>query len=492
MNIYCSFILFLTLLNFQGISVYGQDNSNETLKTFYAHQDAIEHSRQKLRQTLRELSYDPELHPAHINRDTGNWQVYNRKEWTSGFFAGNLWLMYKLTGETEWKKYAQLWTDDMKPMASETYDHDTGFRIFGSFGNGFLLTGDFEYQNVISQGAFSLVKRYNPEIGAIKSWDPWESLNANYPVIIDNMMNLELLFLASKHSERDEWQDIAVKHARTTLDHHFRKNGSTYHIVDFDDRGGVVRKFTTQGYNDDSSWTRGQAWSIYGFTMSYRYTRLPEFLNAAVSAADYFIEHLPKDRIPPYDFLTSSHSNTTKDASAAAIAASALFELYSFTDNTLYFNTAVEIIDALFSENYSTLNSDESSILTRSTRQRGDSERGTIYADYYFLEAIVRYRQQIGSPFPVITPKHGFYLQQNYPNPFNSQTQFHYTVEEPGYVEVNLYDLSGRKVQTLFNGQREPGAYPVRLNADNYSSGFYIYTLRANDQLQTRKMLLIK
>lgn len=484
---------FLLSLSFISNRSYCQSyNHEQSLREFQYEEEALNLIRKKLHSTLEELSFDETLHPAYTDPETGMWVARNRNEWTSGYFAGSLWLMYQLTGNTEWRDNARQWTSDMESTAYEAPNHDTGLRIYGSFGNGYRLTNDRHYRKIVLQGAYNLSKRFNPTIGAIKSWEPWESLNANYPVIIDNMMNLELLFMASELSGQKKWRDIATTHARTTIDTHFRENGSIFHIVDFDNNGNVIRKFTTQGYDTNSVWARGQAWAIYGYTMAYRYTRLPEFLDAAISASNFFIENLPEDHIPWYDFKEPAIPNTTKDASAASIAASGLLELYSFTDNTYYFNEAVDILNSLMSNGYSSRNSNDSSILLRSTRHRGDDERGTIYADYYFVEAIKRYKQLEGYNFPELTSEATFYLEQNYPNPFNSHTQIYYSVEERGYAEIELFNLAGKKVRTLFRGTREPGNYHLQVDGSNLSSGLYIYRFRINNKVKSKKMLLVK
>ena len=468
--------------------------SSQELQDFYLLDEALNLADQKLTKSIEELSFDHTLHPAHTHPETGAWVSFGRDEWTSGYFAGTLWFMYQLTGEEKWSEYARQWTQDMESTAYKASDHDVGLRILGSYGNGFRLTENPTYLKLILQGAYSLSKRYDPGIGAIKSWDPWEELNANYPVIIDNLMNLELLFLAAKLSGRNDWEYMAVTHTTTTIKHHLRQEGSIYHIVDFDNTGNVNRKFTTQGYGsgEDSAWARGQAWAIYGFSMAYRYTKQPDFLDAAVSAANYFLQNLPEDQIPWYDFKEPSIPNATKDASAAAIAASGLIELFSFTNNHVYFNTAVDILNSLMSEKYSSKNSDDSSILLRSTIHRGDNERGTVYADYYFLEALIRYKKQIGANFPGLEIQTFFQLGQNYPNPFNNQTQFYYSVGEAGTVSINLYNLAGKKIKTLFSGLKEPGNYYVQLDASELASGFYIYAIQANGLRETKKMLLIK
>ncbi|MDR9408949.1 MAG: T9SS type A sorting domain-containing protein, partial [Balneolaceae bacterium] len=344
------------------------------------------------------------------------------------------------------------------------------------------------YFKTTLQGAATLAERYDPDIGAIKSWE-WVG---NYPVIIDNLMNLELLFWAAEVVGKDEWYDIALAHAETSLIHHLRADGSTYHVVDFTDSGIVNWKNTFQGYGAESVWARGQAWAVYGFTMIYRFTREKKFLDAARASAEYFIENLPEDFVPPYDFLEPEPSVRTKDASAAAIAASGLFELYTFTNNENYFNTAVEILGSLSSDAYMTKNSNISSILKRSTRQRGQCNLGTSYADYYFLESIVRYRELTNANFPVIEKESLFFLDQNYPNPFNNSTVIYYSIEEEGEVDLSIYNLAGRKVQTLENRFRSVGTYQIDFNASGLSSGVYLYRLKVNGRASTKKMILVE
>lgn len=483
-------IFVLLILAFLPSLCFSQTSTGK-LHEFLFPDEALELADQKIHKTLEELSFDETLHPAHTDPATGLWEIRTRNEWTSGYFAGMLWYMYQLTGKEEWKNYAEKWTSDMESTAGATNDHDVGLRIYGSFGKGFMLTENRMYLHPIIQGANSLASRFNPAVGAIKSWEPWPALNANYPVIIDNMMNIELLFLATEYSGREDWKQIAIQHARTTHREHFRSDGSIYHIVDFDDQGNVNRKFTTQGYGPNSAWARGQGWAIYGFAMAYRYTGLQEFLEASEMAANYFISHLPADKVPWYDFLDPAIPNVTKDASAASLAASGMLELYSFTNDSLYFNSSVDILNSLMSA-YSSTDTNDSSILRRSTIHRGDQERGTIYADYYFLEAISRYKKLTGGFFPEIQKETTFYLEQNFPNPFNNQTHFYYSVEESGNLQINLFNIAGKKIRTLFNGRKEPGSYLMQLDTSGLSSGLYIYTLQMKGNIESRKMLLIK
>lgn len=486
-----NFIFFIVILNgIHSYSLFSQSTSKDDLKIFSAYQEVLEHADYKLRESLEELSYNPELHPAHTDRQTGQWaeEYLGRERWTSGFFAGSMWYLYKMTGEEFWREYAIQWTRDLESQAYKTSDHDTGFRIFNSFGNAYKIEEGRYYLKTTLQAASTLAKRFNPDIGAIKSWE-WVG---NYPVIIDNLMNLELLFWSSDMSGREEWYDIARTHAETSLEHHLRADGSTYHVVDFKDSGTVNWKDTFQGYGPESVWTRGQSWAVYGFTMVYRFTREKKFLDAARSSADFFIENLPEDFVPPYDFLEPEPSVRTKDASAAAITASGLFELYTFTNNPDYFNTAVEILNSLSSDKYLTTNSDISSILDKSTLHRGQGNLGTSYADYYFLEAIVRYRELTNEIFPEVENESLFFLDQNFPNPFNNSTVIYYSIEEEGNVELSVYNLAGRKVQTIVNRFRTSGTYRTDFNASGLSSGVYLYRLKVNGRASTKKMILLE
>lgn len=482
--------LILLFCGIHSASLSAQGASDDNLKVFSAYQDVLEHADLKMRESLEELSYNPKLHPAHTDRQTGQWveDYLGRERWTSGFFAGSMWYLYKLTGDPFWREHATQWTQDLELEAYKTSDHDTGFRIFNSFGNAYKIEEGRYYMKTTLQGAATLAKRFNPDIGAIKSWE-WVG---NYPVIIDNLMNLELLFWSANLVDREEWYEIAHSHAETSLQHHLRADGSTYHVVDFTDFGGVNWKDTFQGYGAESVWARGQSWAIYGFTMIYRFTGEKKFLDAAQASADYFIENLPDDFVPPYDFLEPEPSVRTKDASAAAITASGLFELYTFTDNEDYFNTAVEILESLSSDNYLTKNSDTSSILSKSTLHRGQGNIGTSYADYYFLEAIIRYWELTNSSFPEVEKESLFFLDQNYPNPFNNSTVIYYSIEEEGEVEISVYNLAGRKVQTLVNRFRSPGSYRIDFNASSLSSGVYLYRLKINGRAATKKMILLE
>lgn len=336
--------------------------------------------------------------------------------WTSGFFPGTLWMLYEFTNDNHWKEKAVEWTLPLEPNKYNTRDHDVGFMMYNSFGKGFSLTKDKNYRNVLIQTANSLMTRFNPNVHSIKSWEGGKAHHDTviwqFPVIIDNMMNLELLFWASKETGDKKYYDVAVIHANTTIKNHLREDFSCYHVVDYDSiTGGVRDKATAQGYADNSAWARGQAWGIYGFTMVYRETGDPKYLFVAQKMADFFLHHssLPEDKIPLWDFNVGQEGYTKKwkfdetkigyiprDVSAAAITASALFELYQYTENSEYYDSAVIMIHNLASEQYRTKLGDNAGFLlkhsTGSLPHGKEIDVPLIYADYYFLEALSRYQ----------------------------------------------------------------------------------------------------
>lgn len=273
--------------------------------------------------------------------------------------------------------------------------HDMGFKMYCSFGNGYRLTQNTAYKNILLESATTLITRYKPTIGCIRSWDhsrdKWQC-----PVIIDNMMNLELLYWAFKETGDSVYYDIATNHARTTIKNHFRDDYSSYHVIDYDTiNGEVLHKHTHQGYNHESAWGRGQAWGLYGYTMCYRETKLPEFLTQAENIADYIFTNptLPDDMVTYWDFNAPNIPNEPRDASAAAVMACALYELsmYNVEKATQYKQWADTIINNL-SKNYrAPLNGNYGFILLHSTGAHNfERDVPLVYADYYFLEALLK------------------------------------------------------------------------------------------------------
>ena len=333
--------------------------------------------------------------PRTINKD-GSLSVVPAGDWTSGFYPGVLWYMYELTGEAEWKERAIKYTDLLEDEQYNGSNHDVGFRMFCSYGNALRLTGDEHYIPVLEQSARTLIARYYANVGCIRSWD-FNQENWQCPVIIDNMMNLELLFWASEQSSDPVYHDIAFRHASTTLENHFRPDNSSIHVVDYDTISGVVRKMNThQGYADESAWARGQAWGLYGYTASYRLTDHMAFLKQAELIASFLLEHpnLPEDLVPYWDFDAPDIPDEPRDVSAAAIMASALYELCKYSEKGAYYKEkADKIMESLGTSYASAPGENYGFILGHSVGARPfDSEVDVPlnYADYYYLEALLR------------------------------------------------------------------------------------------------------
>lgn len=318
-------------------------------------------------------------------------------DWTSGFFPGSLWYAYELTGNEDLKDEAVYYTNLLYPVRKYKATHDIGFMINCSYGNAWRLAPQDSVKTVIIEAANTLCGRFDPEIGCIRSWDfgPW-----NYPVIIDNMMNLDLLFLASRISGDPGYKNVAARHAKTTMSHHFRPDCTSYHVVSYNDDGTVESKETHQGKNDESAWARGQGWAVYGYSACFRETGDTAFLKQAMAVADMIMErNTAEDLIPYWDFDAPETAETPRDASAAAIYASAFLELSTFVPDLAvsekYFTYAENILKTLSSEQYlAEKGTNAGFILKHST---GSLPNGTEidaplnYADYYYLEALKRY-----------------------------------------------------------------------------------------------------
>lgn len=320
--------------------------------------------------------------------------------WCSGFFPGSLWYLYQFTKDDKWKKAAGVWTDAIKKEQFNVSTHDLGFMLYCSFGNGYRLTANEDFKKTLLQGATSLSSRFNPKIGLIKSWDSFETIY-KYPVIIDNMMNLEYLFWAAKASGNRKFFDIAVSHADKTLKNHFRKDHSCYHVVCYDSTGKVLAKKNHQGYNDASAWSRGQAWALYGYTVMYRETKNKKYLKKAEQIAAYYLQHpnLPIDKVPYWDFNAPNIPAEEKDASAAAIVASALLELQKYSDKNknLYLTSAEHMLLSLSKSPYKAeYGNNNNFILMHSMGSKTlgkEVDKPLVYADYYYLEALLRYKE---------------------------------------------------------------------------------------------------
>jgi len=345
---------------------------------------------------LLSYSVDSVSFPRSYTRAENSVRGVLPSDWTSGFFPGNLWLLHKLTGDDEYKRKAIEWTAYMENEKYNDRTHDMGFKIYCSYGNGYKETNREDYKDIIIKSAKTLCTRFNKNVGSIRSWDfnsdVWE-----FPVIIDNMMNLELLFEATRLSGDSTFHHIAVTHANTTLKNHYREDGSSYHVLVYDTiNGNVLDKVTHQGISDESIWARGQAWGVYGYTMSYRYTKDPTYLARAESSAAFYLNHptLREDGIPYWDFKDPAIPDAPRDVSAATVMASALLELSSFTNNDEYAAYSNKVIQSLTSKEY-VLHADLSApfILDHSTGnwpKKDEMDEPIVYADYYFLESLLR------------------------------------------------------------------------------------------------------
>lgn len=320
-------------------------------------------------------------------------------DWRSGFFPGSLWELYKITGKEEFKDYAVTYTNKLNAIRYVLTTHDLGFMSMPSYGNAFVLSPDDTIAVVLKQCADNLVQRFNPNIGCIRSWGKIGESSGkwNYPVIIDNMMNLELMFEASKHTGDPQYKDIAVSHALNTIKNHYREDNTTFHVVSYNDDGTVQCKDNHQGKCAGSRWARGQAWGLYGFTMSYRETGDKRFLDQAVKVAKAIMENVKtEDYIPKWDWDAPDSDKTPRDASAAAVTASAMFELSTFApQGKKYFKYAENILKSLSSPEYLAEPGTNFGFFLKhsatSVIGRKEVDAPLSYADYYYLEAARRY-----------------------------------------------------------------------------------------------------
>jgi hypothetical protein len=335
--------------------------------------------------------------------DDGSLVLVPPKDWTSGFFAGGLWYLYDYSKDEAILQEAVKYTEQLNTVLQGPYDHDIGFIMMSSFGHAFRLIPREAYKMQLLQAAEALASRFNQKVACTRSWDwgPWK-----FPVIIDNLMNMELLYWAAAAGGSAQWQDIANQHNNTTMKNHFRPNGSSYHLVDYDPKTAqVLRMQTVQGYADESSWSRGQGWALYGYTMAYRFTRNPEFLNQALRVANFILSQhiLRSEPVPPWDFDVPDQAASLKDSSAGAIYASAFQELAEYVDKeqaTGFLNYADRLLESLSSERFraSTKGALHGFLLDHAVgwyTGGSDLDKPLIYGDYYYIEAMVRKLQRL-------------------------------------------------------------------------------------------------
>jgi unsaturated chondroitin disaccharide hydrolase len=399
MNILYIFLSMIMINCFSGF-----DKQSTPMKNIVI--NALDFSLQQSLKMAESLSDQPKVLPKTTDR-FGNLETCKPTWWVSGFFPGQLWYMYEYSGDEIVKQWAQSYTRRVESQQFNTDTHDVGFMIFCSYGNGYRLTKDESYKKVIYNAAKSLSTRYNKTTKTIRSWDKAEwNKQWQYPVIIDNMMNLELLLCSANEFNQKEFKEIAVQHANTTLKNHFRKDYSSYHVVSYDTVNGMVeKKNTSQGFSDESAWARGQAWGLYGFTVMYRFTKDSRYLKQAENIALFILNHpnLTDDKIPYWDFNAPNIPDCPRDASAAAIICSALLELSTYTDeqeSEKYLSVAEIQLRVLSSTQYrNALGNNGNFILKHSVGHMPNHTEVDVplsYTDYYFVEALMRYKKHMG------------------------------------------------------------------------------------------------
>jgi len=377
--------------------------ANNTFATNYKDinwlKTAIDRSQEQLLKASESYKY-AQKNPRTF--ENGKIVFASTKDWTCGFFPGSLWYMFEMTKNQKFKTEAEFYTGLIESVQYRKDTHDVGFMLNCSYGNGYRLTGNQQYKSVLINGANSLMTRFHPQVGLIKSWDGRK--NWQYPVIIDNMINLELLCEAGKITGNNSYEKVSISHADKTLENHFRADNSCFHVVNYDSISGkVISKETHQGFSNSSSWARGQGWALYGYTMMYRETKDPKYLEQAQKVAAFILNNpnLPKDKVPYWDFNAPNIPNEPRDASAAAIYASALIELSGFVKNGKdYFNLAEQILISLSSAEYLSEKGENGFfILKHSTGnwpKKSEIDAPLSYADYYYLEALGRYMKVKG------------------------------------------------------------------------------------------------
>lgn len=355
---------------------------------------AIDVAEYQLKQSAAEFD-TTQLFPRSWKAD--KFRAVDAYDWTSGFFPGSLWIGYQLTGDEALKAEAEKYTARLHEIPAYKGTHDLGFMVFCSYGMQQAVENDETSAAAIVEASNSLSSRFCDSIGAIRSWDfgPW-----NYPVIIDNMMNLEMLFWASRHTGDRTYYDLAVRHADKTLANHFREDNSSYHVISYNNDGTVESKGTFQGFADDSAWARGQAWGLYGYTMCYRETGFERYLEHAQKIAELIMNHpnTPEDRIPYWDYNAPNIPDAPRDTSAAAVMASALFELSTMVEGELsqrYFDYGETLLMALSSDAYLAKKGENGGFILMHAvghlPANSEIDVPLNYGDYYYLEAIRRY-----------------------------------------------------------------------------------------------------
>lgn len=368
---------------------------------------SLHYCKEQVARTLVELrnqenGIDYTMMPRNIADSANTWHVRKatKEEWCAGFWPGILWYTYEYTGDENIRQEAERFTTSLEFLSrTPAFDHDLGFLVFCSYGNGYRLTGNPAYKQVILDTADTLATLFNPTVGALLSWPRHVKDYGGHNVIMDNMMNLEMLFWAAKNGGSKHLYNIAVAHADKTKAHHFRPDQTSYHVAVYDTLTGKrINALTHQGYSDESVWTRGQAWAVYGFTVAYRETGDTRYLNFAEQVTDAYLTRLPKDGIPYWDFDDPNIPDAPRDASAACVVASALSELHTYLPKKkrdYYKNMALKMLQSLSMPQYRAGKSKPAFLLHSTGNLPAGSEidASIIYADYYYIEALIRWQK---------------------------------------------------------------------------------------------------
>lgn len=364
----------------------------------------LNYCHRQVNRSLTQLGPDKDytMMPRNISPCDSVWHCRKATpdEWCAGFWPGVLWYDYEISRDERLKAEAEKYTGSLEYLsASPAFDHDLGFLMFCSYGNAYRLTGNERYKQIVLATADTLATLYNPAVGTILSWPRNVEMLGGHNTIMDNMINLEMLFWAAKNGGDKKLYDIAVRHAEVTMKHHFRRDGTCYHVAVYNPESGkFIKGMTHQGYADNSTWARGQAWAIYGYTMVYRETNDKKFLNFAKKVTEAYLRRLPADYVPYWDFDDPAIPHTSRDASAAAVVASALLELQQYVDAKTaarYRELASNMLASLASDRYRS-GSKRPSFLDHSTGHRpagSEIDYSIIYADYYYLEALLRLKR---------------------------------------------------------------------------------------------------
>ena len=391
-------LLFIIAITFSSIGLFAQTNSNTALKK----QIATNLSLAVEQYQILHSNVPSNRMPQNFDINAGKMVTSNTKWWCAGFFPGTLWYLYDYSKNTNIQKIAEERLNLMEPEKHFTGNHDLGFMMYCSYGNAYRITKNDKYKKILDTAAMSLASRFRPSIQSIQSWD--SSKNFKCAVIVDNMMNLELLTWVSNNGGDPRFGNIARTHANTTMERQFRPDNAAYHVLDYSlATGTLLKKTTWQGYSDSSAWARGQGWAVYGYTMMYRLTKNGKYKEQANKIAAFILNHprYPKDGIPYWDFDAPNIPNALRDASAGAIMASAFIELSGYVAGPLkqkYKKAAETILTSLSSPEYlATKGTNGGFLLKHSVGAlplNGEVDMALTYADYYFVEAMLRYLKQ--------------------------------------------------------------------------------------------------